>query len=75
MSSLLEQYGLVIEHEKSEISHFSRSNSIFNLPFLDLSPLGGPILHPQDIWKYLGFIFNRKLFFVNTSLTIQTKYS
>ena len=60
---LLIDFGLVIEHSKTEIFHFSRSQGLFNPPPLDLSPLGGPILRPKDSWKYLGFIFNRKLAF------------
>jgi len=36
---------------------------MFNPPPLDLSPLGGPILHPKSSWKYLGFIFDQKLAF------------
>ena len=57
------EFGLVIEHGKSEIFHFSRSCGTFNPPSLDLSPLGGPILYPKDTWRYLGFIFDRKLSF------------
>ena len=63
MSKLLDSFGLVIEHFKTEIFHFSRSQGIFNPPPLDLSPLGSPILRPKDSWKYLGFIFDRKLSF------------
>ena len=63
LSKLLDSFGLVIEHSKTEIFHFSRSQGIFNPPPLDLSPLGGPILCPKDSWKYLGFIFDRKLSF------------
>ena len=38
--------------------------SIFlELKGLDLSILRGPILHPKEMWRYLRFIFNRKLFF------------
>ena len=44
LSKLLDSFGLVIEHSKTEIFHFSRSQDFFNLPLLDLSPLGGPIL-------------------------------
>ena len=51
------------EHSKTEIIHFSRSQGLFNPPPLDLSPLGGPILWPKDLWKYLGFIFDCKLSF------------
>jgi len=61
--SLLKQFGLIIKHEKSKIFHFSKSYRIFNLSSLDPSLLRGPILHSKDIWKYLGFIFDKKLFF------------
>jgi len=44
LSKLLDSFGLVIEHLKTEIFHFSRSQGLFNSPPLDLSPLGGPIL-------------------------------
>ena len=63
LSKLLDSFGLVIEHSKTEIFHFSRSQGIFNPPPLNLSPLGGPILWPKDSWKYLGFIFDCKLSF------------
>ena len=63
LSKLLDSFGLVIKHSKTEIFHFSRSQGIFNPSPLDLSPLGGPILRPKDTWKYLGFIFDRKLSF------------
>ena len=43
--------------------HFNRSHGFFNPPPLDLSSIGGPILRPKDTWKYLGFIFDRKLSF------------
>ena len=63
MSHLLKQFGLVIKHGKTEVFHFSRSQGIFNPPPLDLSILGGPMLYSKESWRYLGFIFNRKLFF------------
>ena len=63
LSNLLDSFGLVIEHSKTEIFHFSRSQGIFNPPPLDFSPLGGPTLHPKGLWRYLGFIFDRKLSF------------
>ena len=63
LSKLLDSFGLIIEHAKTEIFHFNRSHRVFN-PFpLDLSPIGGPTLCPKDTWKYLGFIFNQKLMF------------
>ena len=63
ISSLLEKFGLIVEHRKTEVFHFSRSYSIFDSPPLDLSPLGGLILKPKNTWHYLRFIFNRKLTF------------
>ena len=63
MDSLLKQFKLIIEHEKIEVFHFSRSYSCFEPLFLNLTILGGPILHPKETWHYLGFIFNRKLMF------------
>ena len=63
ISHLFEQFGLVIKYRKTEVFHFSRSQGIFNPSPLDLSFLGGPVLHPKESWRYLRFIFNRKLFF------------
>ena len=63
LSKLLDNFGLVIEHAKTEIFHFNRLHGIFNPPSLDLSPIGGPTLCPKDTWKYLGFIFDQKLTF------------
>ena len=63
LSKLLDSFGFIIEHSKTEIFHFSRSQSFFDPPPLNLSPLGGLILRPKDSWKYLGFIFNHKLTF------------
>ena len=44
LTNLLEKFGLVVEHSKTEIFHFNRSHGSFNPPPLDLSPLGGNIL-------------------------------
>jgi len=63
LSNLLTDFSLVIEHGKTEIFHFTRSHREFNPPPLDLSSLGGPVLCPKDSWKYLGFLFDRKLSF------------
>jgi len=63
LSNLLTDFSLVIEHGKTEIFHFTRSHGEFNSPPLDLSPLGGPVLHPKNSWKYLGSLFDRKLIF------------
>jgi len=58
LSSLLNKFGLNIEHSKTETFHFNRSHGMFYPPPLDLSPLGKPILCPKNSWKYLGFIFD-----------------
>jgi len=63
VSFLLDQFGLAIEYEKTEVFYFSRSYGVFNPPLLDLSSIGGLILTLKTIWQYLGFIFNRKLIF------------
>jgi len=63
LSNLLNSFGLIIEHSKTEIFHFNRSHGPFNPPPLDLTPIGGPILRPKDLWRYLGFIFDQKLSF------------
>ena len=61
--NILEKFGLVVKHSKTEVFHFNRSHRVFNLPPLDLSLLGGNVLRLNNTWKYLGFIFDRKLTF------------
>jgi len=61
LTNLLEKFGLVVEHSKTEVFYFDRFHGVFNPPPLDFSPLGGNILQPNNMWKYLGFIFGRKL--------------
>ena len=63
MSNLLSKFSLLAKHLKTEVFYFSRSQGVFNSPSLDLSPISGPILYPKDSWRYLGFIFDRKLLF------------
>jgi len=48
LTSLLDKFGLIIEHSKTETFHFNRSHGMFNLPPLDLTTIGGPILCPKD---------------------------
>ena len=62
-SNLLSNFGLIVEHSKTEIFYFSRLHGSLNPSPLDLSFIGSPILHPKETWKYLGFIFDRKLLF------------
>ena len=61
ISSLLEQFGLILEYGKIEVFHFSRSQRVFDPPSLNLILLGGPILLPKNIWQYLGLIFDNIL--------------
>jgi len=61
MTKLLEKFGLIVEHSKTEVFHFNRLHGPFNSPPLNLSTIGGFVLKPKDTWKYLGFIFDRKL--------------
>jgi len=61
--NLLSKFDLLVKHSKTEVFHFSRLQGVFSPPPLDLSPLGSPILYPKDLWRYLDFIFNRKLLF------------
>jgi len=63
MTKLLDKFDLIVEHSKTEVFHFNRSHSLFSPPPLDLSSIGGPVLVPKNMWKYLGFIFDRKLSF------------
>ena len=63
MTKLLKKFGLIVKHFKTDIFHFNRSHGDFNSPSLDLIPIGGTILQLKNIWKYLGFIFDRKLSF------------
>ena len=62
ISFLFEQFSLVIKYGKCEVFHLSRFHDIFDPPPIDISQFGGFILKPKDTWKYLGFIFDRKLF-------------
>ena len=62
--SFLKQYSLIIKYRKSDVFHFSRSFGLFNPSLLDLTFIRGPILCPKETWKYLGFIFDKKLSFL-----------
>ena len=62
MSKLLLNTGLIMEHSKSEVFHFTQSQRPPNY-LLDLISVGGSVLTPKPIWRYLGFFFDRKLNF------------
>ena len=57
VSDLMVSFGLVIEHNKSEIFHFSRVYNDSN-PELDLLAISTLILKPKTYWQYLGFYFD-----------------
>ena len=61
--SILNKFGLILKYGKIEVFHFSRAQKAFN-PFpLNLLMISSPVLKLKDIWKYLDFIFDRKLLF------------
>ena len=62
-SKLLSKFCLLVEYSKTEICHFFRSQGTFNPPPFNSSPIGSFSPIPKDIWRYLGFIFDRKLCF------------
>ena len=62
VTNLMVTFGLVIEHDKLEIFHFSRAYNNLN-PELDLSTIDAPTLKPKTYWRYLGFYFDQCLFF------------
>ncbi|CAA7263688.1 unnamed protein product [Cyclocybe aegerita] len=58
-------FTLVLEHDKTELFHFSCRRDAYN-PSLDLgySPhTGATPLKPKTYWRYLGFYFDRGLTF------------
>jgi hypothetical protein len=62
---VFESLGLVLEHDKSEVFHFSCARSFVG-PAIDLgyAPYTGTTpLRPKPVWRYLGFFFDRKLQF------------
>ena len=63
VSNLLTKFGFIIEHGKTKVFYFSRQQGEFNPPPLDLTPIGGTIIHPIESWQYLEFYFNCELLF------------
>jgi len=62
ISKILIDAGLVMEHSKTELFHFTRARHPPN-PSINLSSVGGSIISPKPIWQYLGFYFDCKLNF------------
>ena len=74
MTIFLEKFGLIVEHSKTEVFYFNRSQGSFNPLPLDLLPIGGTVLWPKNTWKYLGFIFNRNVNFYSNKVMFTVKY-
>ncbi|CAA7267561.1 unnamed protein product [Cyclocybe aegerita] len=58
-------FALVLEHDKTELFHFSCRRDTYN-PLLDLGyalHTGTTPLKPKTYWRYLGFYFDRGLTF------------
>ncbi|CAA7270636.1 unnamed protein product [Cyclocybe aegerita] len=58
-------FTLVLEHDKTELFHFSRQQDTYN-PLLDLGytpHTGTTRLKPKTYWRYLGFYFDCRLTF------------
>ena len=72
VTDLMVTFGLVMEHDKSKIFHFSRVYNDLN-PELDLSAIGASTLKPKTYWRYLGFYFTQHLFFKEHVLYYSTK--
>ena len=50
MTFLFKKFSLIIEYGKTEVFHFSRLHSSFNLSLVDLITLGGSIFHLKTTW-------------------------
>ena len=48
MTKLLNKFGLIIEHSKTEVFHFNKLHGFFNPPPLDLFSIGDPVLVPKN---------------------------
>jgi len=73
ISKILIDAGLIMEHNKTELFHFTRARHLPN-PSINLSSVGGSVISPKPIWQYLGFYFDRKLNFNYHTHFYATKY-
>jgi hypothetical protein len=65
MFNLLTEFGLILEHDKSKLFHFSRTPGNLN-PLLDLGYQPYTNSNPLKLktyWRYLGFYFDHVLNF------------
>ncbi|CAA7264637.1 unnamed protein product [Cyclocybe aegerita] len=64
-------FALVLEHDKTELFHFSRQQDAYN-PSLDLGyapHTGATPLKPKTYWRYLGFYFDMGSRFMSIGLS------
>ena len=73
MSKILIDAGLVMEHSKTKLFHFTKAHHSPN-PSINLSLVGGPVISLKPIWQYLGFYFDRRLNFNYHTHFYATKY-
>ena len=71
----LTRLGLAVEHDKTEVFHFSRAKNTPNPPIdLCIAPFtGNTPLEPKKYWRYLGFFFDCKLTFAEHVCIYSTK--
>jgi len=74
ISSLLKQFGLVIEYGKSKFFYFSRLCSLFDLLPLKISYFGGSILNPRKPENILASYFIGNYLFNNMSNSTPIKF-
>jgi hypothetical protein len=60
INNILLEFRLVLEHDKSEVFHFTRTRKDISPP-LDLG--NNILLTPKIYWHYLGFFFDKMLSF------------
>ncbi|KXN86535.1 hypothetical protein AN958_09945 [Leucoagaricus sp. SymC.cos] len=75
MYELFVVFGLVLEHNKSELFHFSHCKNNDNPPIdLEYVPyMGNSPLHPKIYCRYLGFYFDHQLTFYEHMQYYSTK--
>jgi hypothetical protein len=63
MFNTLRDFGLSMEHSKTELFHFSRERGGHSpsISFPVGPYMGGDALRPKVVWRYLGFFFDRTL--------------
>jgi len=72
ISKILIDASFVIEHNKTKLFYFMRAQYPPN-PSIDLTTVGGSIITPKPIWRYLGFFFDQKLNFYYHTYFYATK--